>query len=194
MQGQKNRPSKSRCWRNFTLVIICLCLEIFSFDCAIHFIVADISFYPDVQYPKPEEMGQYATCVGLTYNQVRIWFKERRRKERREMEAIRSHMERQLSAQSSGPRSSSSSSSCDQDPMYGTSCSRPEFGSRSTSIVGEESTVLSQILFPKDYILRKIFRKDGPPLGSEFDPLPQSERDCIRGMPVEKEDHYMLFR
>ncbi|KAG2542131.1 hypothetical protein PVAP13_9NG570128 [Panicum virgatum] len=137
-------------------------------------------FYSDVQYPKPEEMGQYATCVGLTYNQVRIWFKERRRKERREMEAIRSHMERQLSAQSSGPRSSSSSSSCDQDPMYGTSCSRPEFGSRSTSIVGEESTVLSQILFPKDYILRKIFRKDGPPLGSEFDPLPQSERDCIR--------------
>ncbi|CAN6313415.1 unnamed protein product [Urochloa humidicola] len=136
-------------------------------------------FYSDVQYPKPEEMGQYATCVGLTYSQVRIWFKERRRKERKEMETIGSHMERQLSARSSGPRSSSSSSSCNEDPMCGISCPRQEFDS-STSIVGEECTVPSQVLFPKDYILRKIFRKDGPPLGSEFDPLPQSERGRVR--------------
>lgn len=140
-------------------------------------------FCPDVQYPKPEEMEQYATCVGLTYSQVRIWFKERRRKERREMETIGSHMERQLSGRSSGPRSSSSSSSCNEAPMYGISCSRPDFDS-STSIVGEENTLQSQILFPKDYILRKIFRKDGPPLGSEFDPLPKSECGRIRGMPV----------
>uniref|UniRef100_K4A525 Homeobox domain-containing protein n=1 Tax=Setaria italica TaxID=4555 RepID=K4A525_SETIT len=136
-------------------------------------------FYSDVQYPKPDEMEQYATCVGLTYSQVRIWFKERRRKERREMETIGSHMERQLSGRSSGPRTSSSSSSCNEAPMYGISCSRPEFDS-STSVVGEENTVQSQVLFPKDYILRKIFRKDGPPLGSEFDPLPKSERDRIR--------------
>jgi len=45
-------------------------------------------FYSDVQYPKLEEMGEYTTCVGLTYSQGCIWFKERRRKERREMGAI----------------------------------------------------------------------------------------------------------
>jgi hypothetical protein len=69
-------------------------LEVFSFSFSIHFIVADISFYPDVQYPKPEEMGEYTTCVGLGC----IWFKERRRKERREMGAIGPQMERQFSA------------------------------------------------------------------------------------------------
>ncbi|XP_062180685.1 homeobox-DDT domain protein RLT3-like [Phragmites australis] len=130
-------------------------------------------FYSDVQYPKPEDMAEYATSVGLAYSQVRIWFKERRRKERREMETIGAHMERQLSARSSGPRSSSSSSSCDQAPMCGIPRSRLEFDSRSMSIIGEEPAARSQVLFPKDYILRKIFRKDGPPLGSEFDPLPQ---------------------
>ncbi|XP_062231136.1 homeobox-DDT domain protein RLT3-like isoform X2 [Phragmites australis] len=116
-------------------------------------------FYSEVQFPKPKDMAEYATSVGLTYSQVRIWFKERRRKERREMETIGLHMERQLS---------------NQAPMYDILCSRPEFDSRSMSIIGEECTVQSQVLFPKDYILRKIFCKDGPPLGSKFDPLPDS--------------------
>lgn len=187
--GTKKSPQQIQMLENFYSGKY---LEVFSFGCAVHFIVADICFYPDVQYPKPEEMGQYATCVGLTYSQVRIWFKERRRKERREMGTIGSPMERQLSARSSEPRSSSSSSSCDQTSMYGTSCSQPEFDSRSTSTVREQSTVQPQVLFPKDYILRKIFRKDGPPLGNEFDTLPQGERGRIRGMPVANED-YCLF-
>lgn len=110
------------------------------------------------------------------------------------METIGSHMEMQLSAQSSGPRSSSSSSSCNQAPLYGVSCARPEFDSMSTGTVGEENTVQSQVLFHKDYILRKIFRKDGPPLGSEFDLLPQSEQGRIRGMPVANENYCMLSR
>lgn len=136
-------------------------------------------FYSDVQYPKPEEMGEYATCVGLTYSQVRIWFKERRRKERRmEMGAIGSQMERQFSARSSGPRCSSSFSFCNQAPIYGISRSQSDTWGMSTA--GEESKILSQVLFPKDYILSKIFRKDGPPLGSEFDSLPQSAHGCIR--------------
>lgn len=140
----------------------------------------DISFYPDVQYPKPEEMREYATCVGLTYSQVRIWFKERRRKERKEMETIGAQMERQFSSRSSGPKSSSSSSSCNQAPMYGIS----ELDTWGMSITGEENKIGSQVLFPKDYILSKFFRKDGPPLGSEFDPLPQSAHGSNRGMLV----------
>ncbi|TVU48632.1 hypothetical protein EJB05_08273 [Eragrostis curvula] len=128
-------------------------------------------FYTEVQYPKPEDMVGYATTVGLTYNQVRIWFKERRRKERREMETTGARMERQLSSRSSGPRSSSNASSCSQAPLSETS---------SISIIGEEHTVRQQVLFHKDYILRKIFRKDGPSLGNEFDPLPQSAHGNIR--------------
>ncbi|KAL6644463.1 hypothetical protein ACP70R_016071 [Stipagrostis hirtigluma subsp. patula] len=135
--------------------------------------------YSEVQYPKPEDMAEYATSVDLTYNQVRIWFKERRRKERRQLETAGAHIERQLSARSSGSRSSSSSSSCYQAPTYDISRSRPEFD-RSISMIGEEQIVRPQVLFPKDYILRKIFRKDGPTLGNEFDPLPQSADGRLR--------------
>ncbi|KAF7021441.1 hypothetical protein CFC21_034393 [Triticum aestivum] len=68
MQGQRNLPCKSRCWRAFIL--------------------------------------------------VRIWFKERRRKERRHMEAAEVHVETQASARSNWPRCSSSrSSNSSQSPM-----------------------------------------------------------------------------
>ncbi|GJM92189.1 hypothetical protein PR202_ga08629 [Eleusine coracana subsp. coracana] len=128
-------------------------------------------FYTEVQYPKPGDMVQYATSVGLTYNQVRIWFKERRRKERKEMETIGAHMERQLSSRACGP---SNTSPCNQAPLSESS---------SISTIGEEPTVWPQVLFPKDYILRKIFRKEGPPLGSEFDPLPQRAHGNITDAP-----------
>ncbi|KAM3328660.1 hypothetical protein ACQJBY_026043 [Aegilops geniculata] len=79
------------------------------------------SFYSEVQYPKPEDLTEYAASVSLTYNQVRIWFKERRRKERRHMEAAEVHMETQASARSNWPRCSSSrSSNSSQSPMQDT--------------------------------------------------------------------------
>jgi hypothetical protein len=117
-------------------------------------------FYAAAPYPKPEDMVH----VGLTYTQVRVWFKERRRKGRR---AIGAHTERQLSSTSSGTTNASSSSN--QAPV-----------SEGSSVsIGEEPAAHRQVLFPKDYILRKVFRKDGPPLGSEFDTLPQSVRGDV---------------
>ncbi|KAM3371670.1 hypothetical protein ACQJBY_018849 [Aegilops geniculata] len=78
------------------------------------------SFYSEVQYPKPEDVTEYAASVGLTYNQVRIWFKDQRRKERRHMEAAEVHMITQASARSNWPRCSSSrSSNSSQSPMQG---------------------------------------------------------------------------
>ena len=53
---------------------------------------------------------------------------------------------------------------------------------RSTSLVGKKHILRPQVLFPKDYILRKVFRKDGPSLGGEFDPLPQRAHGHVRGM------------
>ncbi|KAL5196616.1 hypothetical protein ABZP36_000128 [Zizania latifolia] len=135
-------------------------------------------FYSEVQYPKPEDIAEYATSVGLTYNQVRIWFKERRRKERREMESLGAHMAKKLSARSNGSRCSVSRST-----MYNTASLRLEDNSsvdRGVSFIGDKHTLRSQVLFPKDYILRKVFRKDGPSLGSEFDSLPQSAPGHLR--------------
>uniref|UniRef100_A0ACD5UUY0 Uncharacterized protein n=1 Tax=Avena sativa TaxID=4498 RepID=A0ACD5UUY0_AVESA len=111
-------------------------------------------FYSEVQYPKPEDMTEYAASVGLTYSQVRIWFKERRRKERKHMEPAGVHTETQVSDDTTVDRS--------------------------MSLVGKKHTLRPQVLFPKDYILRKVFRKDGPSLGGEFDPLPQSAHIHVR--------------
>jgi hypothetical protein len=86
------------------------------------------------------------------------------------METIGAHMERQPSSRSSGPTNTSSSN-------------QASMSETSSISIGEEPTVRQQVLFPKGYILRKIFRKDGPPLGNEFDPLPQSVHVNIRGMP-----------
>lgn len=38
-----------------------------------------------------------------------------------------------------------------------------------------------QVLFPKDYVLRRVFRKDGPPLGMEFDSPSQRSIDHKKG-------------
>ncbi|OIT31641.1 PREDICTED: homeobox-DDT domain protein RLT3 [Nicotiana attenuata] len=38
---------------------------------------------------------------------------------------------------------------------------------------------LQEVLYSRDYILAKIFRKDGPPLGDEFDSLPENAF-CLR--------------
>lgn len=38
---------------------------------------------------------------------------------------------------------------------------------------------LQEVLYSRDYILAKIFRKDGPPLGEEFNSLPENAF-CLR--------------
>lgn len=95
-------------------------------------------------------------------------------------------MEKQLSARSNGFRCSSSrSSSFSRSTMYRTVNLQPEddrYVDKGMSFTGEKHTLRSQVLFPKDYILRKVFRKDGPPLGSEFDPLPHSAPGHLRGI------------
>ena len=75
------------------------------------------------------------------------------------MRVIGAQMESQFRARSTGPRSSSSSSSCNQAPIYGISRSQSELDTWGMSTAGEESKIISQVLFPKDYILSKVFRR-----------------------------------
>lgn len=102
------------------------------------------------------------------------------------MEAAEVHMETQASARSNWPRCSSSrSSNSSQSPMQGIAGLQPEDDitlGRSMSLVGEKHTLRSQVLFPKDYILRKVFRNDGPSLGGDFDPLPERAHVHVRGL------------
>ncbi|CAM8918050.1 unnamed protein product [Rhodiola kirilowii] len=86
-------------------------------------------FYAEEKYPTQSEMEKYAASLRLTRKQVRGWFVERRRKDKRE-----------------------------------------NGGHERTSAYYAEK--FRAIFVDSDYIIRKILRKDGPPLGVEFNSIP----------------------
>uniref|UniRef100_A0A1J3DY83 Homeobox-DDT domain protein RLT3 n=1 Tax=Noccaea caerulescens TaxID=107243 RepID=A0A1J3DY83_NOCCA len=112
------------------------------------------SFYLEQMYPTPKEMEDLGKSLGLTVNEVRGWFKRRRsrRKDGKSLANDRSRMK------------SSTSSRCDFGAGVEKRCSV------------EARKASSQTLLTSQHILAKIFRKDGPLLGSEFDHLPSGAR------------------
>ncbi|XP_073007823.1 homeobox-DDT domain protein RLT3 [Typha latifolia] len=134
-------------------------------------------FYSEEKYPKQRTMEEYAVSLDLTYSQVRIWFVERRRKERKEKEKHHFHKKDNQGVARTHTLDCSSRWSC--NGRLAKSTNRflgPELKksvAKSINSAGKKRFVRLQVLFPKDYILRKIFRKDGPTLGSQFDPIPQ---------------------
>ncbi|EXB42573.1 hypothetical protein L484_011346 [Morus notabilis] len=111
-------------------------------------------FYLENNYPTPVEMEDYAATLGLTYKQVRGWFVEKRRKEKREGLAT-------------VPRTSSSK--C----KHNSKCKQMLTVKNAVAKRKNKQSHLQDLFMP-DYILRKVFRKDGPPLGLEFDTLPST--------------------
>lgn len=120
-------------------------------------------------------MEDYAAALGLTYKQVRDWFIEKRRREKRENGVL---------------VSSRSSLGCGKDVVgvarkihkrdmsnqkaNGPSSSRSNVAVTRNVRKKKKHKCLQQLL-TADYILHKVFRKDGPPLGEEFDSLPSGE-------------------
>lgn len=80
-------------------------------------------------------MEDHAATLGLTYKQLRGWFIEKRRRDKRDNGTI-------LTPQT-------------------------KIAKRKIKPI-----LLLQNFFTPDYILKKVFRKDGPPLGVQFDSLP----------------------
>ncbi|KAJ6801985.1 homeobox-DDT domain protein RLT3-like [Iris pallida] len=209
-------------------------------------------YYSEEKYPKHKDMEDYAASLNLTYKQIRIWFVERRRKEKRENEVhgcckslqggrsvqkpstinvgkqkpdestINVGKQANYSLGQSGLQSQAKSKNniavnpksyqlkddmllaCNgrtrhkekrtpPPESYNRSSSSQERRELHTSMKYDRATkskrkyyslsnnqhvnqttncVLLQDLFSKDYILKRLFRKDGPPLGAEFDSLP----------------------
>ncbi|XP_020249800.1 homeobox-DDT domain protein RLT3-like isoform X2 [Asparagus officinalis] len=154
-------------------------------------------YYSEEKYPKQEAMEEYAALLNLTYKQVRTWFAERRRKEKREMEArgkpdcnaIKWKFNRianegqptsqkkcrslPIKAQVKHNTPSDCCRVCDPKSVK----FKRKYGviSSDNLPVGQKNHRFHQrVLFSKEYILKKVFRKDGPPLGVEFDSLPAS--------------------
>lgn len=104
-------------------------------------------------------MECHAAAFRLTYKQVRGWFVEKRRREKRENKTTEELGGRNGSG-AGAPRVVKHCLSKAKAP----SLSRY----KQTKMNGNH---IQELLTP-DYILKKVFRKDGPPLGVEFDSLP----------------------
>lgn len=109
------------------------------------------NFYSEEKYPTREVMDGYAAALNLTYKQIRTWFVERRRREKRDKEAhsptkkpIKDHIQ-----------------VCRKDKRRAPASSNKQPGHL-------------QVILSKGYIMKRIFRKDGPPLGVEFDLIPEN--------------------
>ncbi|KAG9457294.1 hypothetical protein H6P81_001802 [Aristolochia fimbriata] len=167
------------------------------------------NFYSVGKFPSQEVLEQYATSLNLTCKQVRRWFSERRRKEKKETENVicsTGETDRE-----GGPDSTTSSSAGNRKSMQ---CSRVRTGrkTKSSSMHHQDESIEldwskegcvereDELVFPAkkckqqnrlfhvqdilspDYILKKVFRKDGPPLGVEFDSLPAGTFGCMSGV------------
>ncbi|XP_056171319.1 homeobox-DDT domain protein RLT3-like [Syzygium oleosum] len=111
-------------------------------------------FYSEDEYPTQKAMKGYAASLGLTFKQVQGWFMEKRKRRKRNGEVPFS-----ISAQDSAQSAESLPSTCGH--LASTNAKRRE-----------KPICLQDMLFSPDYILKKVFRKDGPVLGVEFDSLP----------------------
>lgn len=139
------------------------------------------------KYPSQRAMEDLAVVSNLTFKQVRGWFIEKRRSEKSKNELIepprltkklsvfkgrkgaavasdarKMLKQLELSASSTDKSNKPSSSKYKHAPSE----VQGRIGKR------KKKLVLVQDLLTSDYILGKIFRKDGPALGLEFDSLP----------------------
>lgn len=122
----------------------------------------------DQMYPSPKEMEELGTSLGLTAKEVRGWFKRRR-------------------SRSKGGKSLPNDGVGEKNPQsYSRSCMRSSTSSRCNfgAAVEKRCSVGTrkasrQVLLTSQHILAKIFRKDGPLLGSEFDHLPSGAHKGI---------------
>ncbi|XP_068653269.1 homeobox-DDT domain protein RLT3-like isoform X2 [Aristolochia californica] len=172
-----------------------------------------VNFYSDGKFPSQEVMERYAMSLNLTYNQVRRWFAERRRKEKKETENVlsstgetvlggeealtldstasrtagnRKHMQRSVTLRG---RKSKNSSKPTQDKIFELDWSKEGCVEREDRLTSHAQSrnckqrkqfSHEQDMLSPDYILKKVFRKDGPPLGVEFDSPPAGTFGCAK--------------
>ncbi|KAL4363236.1 hypothetical protein GQ457_04G025600 [Hibiscus cannabinus] len=127
--------------------------------------------YKEKRYPTQDEMEDYAVSLGLTQKQVQQWFIYKRKRDNITILPFRSM------------RKSSASTKRNATGIFVTSENH-----KSTSSVGvngfsknKKKMLLPQDLLPAQYILKKVFRKDGPPLGVGFDSLPSQAFSLCKG-------------
>ncbi|XP_011008202.1 PREDICTED: uncharacterized protein LOC105117236 isoform X1 [Populus euphratica] len=146
-----------------------------------------LKFYAEDKYPSQRAMEDFAVVSNLTFKQVRGWFIEKRRSEKSKNELIEPpRLTKKLSVFKGRKGAAVASDARKMLKQLELSASTIVKSNKPSSSkykhapsevqgrIGKrrKKLVLIQDLLTSDYILGKIFRKDGPPLGLEFDSLP----------------------
>ncbi|KAF5726514.1 hypothetical protein HS088_TW22G00192 [Tripterygium wilfordii] len=107
-------------------------------------------FYAKHKYSSQSAIKEIAAVLGFSCKQIRGWFIEKRRR----------------------------------DETMSTIVVTPRVANREKSAAASSSQFLKPIIIQElvtaDYILTKIFRKDGPPLGAEFVSPPSRAFLCLK--------------
>ncbi|XP_050205554.1 homeobox-DDT domain protein RLT3 [Mercurialis annua] len=115
-------------------------------------------FYAEQKYPSHAVMKELASVLDLTFKQVKGWFIEKRRRDRsRDILITPPSLSKKVSF------------------FKGRNCVDVLTTTRRNNCKKkrkEKKLIPRQTVLPASYILTKIFRKDGPSLGTEFDSLP----------------------
>ncbi|KAL5709185.1 hypothetical protein ACHQM5_019902 [Ranunculus cassubicifolius] len=137
--------------------------------------------YSENRYPSQTTMEDATLSLKLTYKQVRGWFVEKRRRDKLESSGTKdiylSSRRNQLQLLPS--KKPTRFSSCDQQYHVKGKNSNHVQGYTNSSKKGKlkPKVTAKRTMLPLDFILKKVFRKDGPPLGVKFDPLPAGAFD-----------------
>lgn len=125
------------------------------------------------KYPTKSEMESLAAALDLTYKQVRTWFVEKRRRDKGGNGIVVPSSSRKKLAGFRGRNGLGVVAARIAKKQDSLICNKHlslvvcnETGKKKNTV-----TDLQDLLTP-NYILKKVFRKDGPPLGVEFDSLP----------------------
>lgn len=172
------------------------------------------NLFSEDKYPTQRVMEDYAAALGLTYKQVKGWFVERRRREknqRTEKNKNGSSLDRTICKSAiasktilkkgvhSGNRGSKMTKKILSSSKHNLLSRKRQRCSCNHGFLVDRTKkpplVLQDLLHTSDYILKKVFRKDGPPLGVEFDAFPSrpfchcTAANSSRSHPTNQEKH-----
>lgn len=124
-------------------------------------------FFAEGENPTYKEIQDYATFLGLTFEQVRKWFSDKRRRGRKNGGTkILKQLDPFIHDRTEITTLFPAKDNCTTAP-------------HENSSGGERRKAgLIQDLLTPGYILAKVFRKDGPTLGADFDSPPQGFLQC----------------
>lgn len=117
------------------------------------------------KYPTQSALETYAATLGLTHRQVQGWFAQKRRRNKREDETTVSSIGNEHSL------SRRNGSNLSQTGRILNSKSNSKTMAEGNIVNRRKRLGSIQTLFSSDYILMKVFGKDGPPVGAGFDCL-----------------------